>query len=284
MKRLFIMGLLLAVLAIPLTGCSTELRTMLTPVSREDGSGTRGAFVELFGIEGEDEQGRDMDMTTDCAEITNSTAVMLMTVSGNPNAIGYISMGAMNDMVKTVKIDGVEATFENIENGSYKIARPFHIAINETVTDAAMDFIGFIQSEEGQAIVEESGYISIGNTGAYEKTDAKGTITVAGSSSVAPVVEKIKEAYEKINSDVSVQLQQNDSTTGMASVKEGTCEIGMASRELKESELAAGLQPIVIAMDGIAVIVNHENQIENLSSEDVRAIYMGEVTNWSEIQ
>ncbi len=284
MKRLFIVGLLLTALAIPLTGCGEERRTQLTPVSREDGSGTRGAFVELFGIEGKDEQGRDMDMTTDYAEITNSTAVMLMTVEGNPNAIGYISMGAMNDIVKTVKIDGVEATFENIENGSYKIARPFHIAINENVTDAAMDFIGFIQSEEGQAIVEESGYISIGNTGAYEKTDAKGTITVAGSSSVAPVVEKIKEAYEKINSDVSVQLQQNDSTTGMASVKEGTCEIGMASRELKESELAAGLQPIVIAMDGIAVIVNHENQVDNLNSEDVRAIYMGEITNWSEIQ
>ena len=284
MKRLFIVGLLLAALAIPLTGCSTALRTMLTPVSREDGSGTRGAFVELFGIEGKDEQGRDMDMTTDYAEITNSTAVMLMTVSGNPNAIGYISMGAMNDIVKTVKIDGVEATFENIENGSYQIARPFHIAINENVTDAAMDFIGFIQSEEGQAIVEESGYISIGNKGAYEKTDAKGTITVAGSSSVAPVVEKIKEAYEKINTDVSVQLQQNDSTTGMASVKEGTCEIGMASRELKESELAAGLQPIVIAMDGIAVIVNHENQVDDLSSEEVRAIYMGEITNWSEIK
>ena len=283
MKRLFIMGLLLAALAVPLTGCNTAMHTMLTPVSREDGSGTRGAFVELFGIEGEDEQGRDMDMTTDYAEITNSTAVMLMTVQGNPNAIGYISMGAMNDIVKTVKIDGVEATFENIENGSYQIARPFHIAIGETVNDAAMDFIGFIQSEEGQAIVEESGYISIGNTGVYRKTDAKGTITVAGSSSVAPVVEKIKEAYEKINTDVSVQLQQNDSTTGMASVKEGTCEIGMASRELKESELAAGLKPIVIAMDGIAVIVNHENKVDDLSREEVREIYMGNVTNWNEI-
>ena len=225
-----------------------------------------------------------MDMTTDYAEITNSTAVMLMTVFGNPNAIGYISMGAMNDIVKTVKVDGVEATFENVENGSYRIARPFHIAINENVTDAALDFIGFIQSEEGQRIVEESGYISVGNTGAYKKTDAKGLITVAGSSSVAPVMEKIKEAYEQINGDVSVQLQQNDSTTGMASVKEGTCEIGMASRELKESELAAGLQPIVIAMDGIAVIVNHENPIDDLSSEEVRAIYMGEVTNWSEIE
>ena len=189
-----------------------------------------------------------------------------------------------DDIVKTVKVDGVEATFENVENGSYRIARPFHIAINENVTDAALDFISFIQSEEGQRIVEESGYISVGNTGAYKKTDAKGLITVAGSSSVAPVMEKIKEAYEQINGDVSVQLQQNDSTTGMASVKEGTCEIGMASRELKESELAAGLQPIVIAMDGIAVIVNHENPIDDLSSEEVRAIYMGEVTNWSEIE
>lgn len=284
MKRLFVVSLLLAALAVPLTGCNAAMRTMLTPVSREDGSGTRGAFVELFDIEREDEQGRDMDMTTDYAEITNSTAVMLMTVFGNPNAIGYISMGAMNDIVKTVKVDGVEATFENVENGSYRIARPFHIAINENVTDAALDFIGFIQSEEGQRIVEESGYISVGNTGAYKKTDAKGLITVAGSSSVAPVMEKIKEAYEQINGDVSVQLQQNDSTTGMASVKEGTCEIGMASRELKESELAAGLQPIVIAMDGIAVIVNHENPIDDLSSEEVRAIYMGEVTNWSEIE
>ena len=266
-----------------LTGCGNISHASITPVSREDGSGTKGAFVELFGIQEKDENGEEMDMTTDLAEITNSTAVMLLTVTGNRNAIGYISMGSMNDAVKTLEIDGVEATFENIKNGTYKVARPFNIATKSDVSPAAQDFISFILSEEGQAVVEESGYISQGNTGAYQSTSAKGNVVVAGSSSVAPVVEKIKEAYEAINPNVTIEMRQSDSTIGMNSLKEGMCDIGMASRELKESELEAGLIPTVIAMDGIAIIVNHENPVDELKSEEVKAIFKGEVDEWTEL-
>ena len=266
-----------------LTGCRTISHDSITPVSREDGSGTRGAFVELFGIQEKDENGEKMDMTTDLAEITNSTAVMLLTVTGNRNAIGYISMGSMNDAVKTLEIDGVEATFENIRNGTYKVARPFHIATKADVSSAAQDFINYILSAEGQKIVEESGYISKGNTGSYQPTTAKGNVVVSGSSSVAPVVEKIKEAYEAINPNVTVEMQQSDSTIGMNSLKEGMCDIGLASRELKDSELEAGLIPTVIALDGIAVVVNHENAVDGLKSEDVKAIYKGEIDEWTEL-
>lgn len=266
-----------------LTGCGTISHDSITPVSREDGSGTRGAFVELFGIQEKDENGEKMDMTTDLAEITNSTAVMLLTVTGNRNAIGYISMGSMNDAVKTLEIDGVEATFENIRNGTYKVARPFHIATKADVSSAAQDFISYILSAEGQKIVEESGYISKGNTGSYQPTTAKGNVVVSGSSSVAPVVEKIKEAYEAINPNVTVEMQQSDSTIGMNSLKEGMCDIGLASRELKDSELEAGLIPTVIALDGIAVVVNHENAVDGLKSEDVKAIYKGEIDEWTEL-
>lgn len=265
-----------------LTGCGGISHDSITPVSREDGSGTRGAFVELFGIQEKDENGNKMDMTTDLAEITNSTAVMLLTVTGNQNAIGYISMGSMNDAVKTLKIDGVEATFENIKNGTYKIARPFNIATKADASAATQDFINFILSEEGQKVVEESGYISRGNNGAYQASDAKGSVVVAGSSSVAPVMEKIKEAYEAINPNVTIEMQQSDSTIGMNSLKEGMCDIGMASRELKDSELEAGLIPTVMAMDGIAIIVNHENPLDDMSSEEVKDIFKGEVTEWTE--
>lgn len=266
-----------------LTGCGNISHASITPVSREDGSGTRGAFVELFGVQEKNENGEKMDMTTDMAEITNSTAVMLMTVTGNKNAIGYISMGSMNDAVKTLQIDGVEATFENIKNGSYQVARPFHIATRAEVSPAAQDFISYILSAEGQKIVEESGYISRGSMGAYQPTKAKGNVVVSGSSSVAPVMEKIKEAYEAVNHNVTIEMQQSDSTIGMNSLKEGMCDIGMASRDLKESELEAGLIPTVIAMDGIAVVVNHKNPLNGLKSEDVQAIYRGEVDEWTEI-
>lgn len=266
-----------------LTGCSDISHASITPVSREDGSGTRGAFVELFGVQEKNKNGEKMDMTTDLAEITNSTAVMLLTVTGNKNAIGYISMGSMNDAVKTLQIDGVEATFENIKNGSYKIARPFNIATKADASPAARDFISYILSAEGQQIVEESGYISRGNTGAYVPSKAKGHVVVSGSSSVAPVMEKIREAYEAVNHNVTIEMQQSDSTIGMNSLKEGMCDIGMASRDLKESELEAGLIPTVIAMDGIAVVVNHKNPLNGLKSEDVQAIYRGEVDEWTEI-
>lgn len=283
MKRKCTAALAAFLCAAMMTGCGDISHASITPVSREDGSGTRGAFVELFGIQEKNEAGDKLDMTTDMAEITNSTAVMLMTVTGNKNAIGYISMGSMNDAVKTLEIDGVEATFENIKNGSYKIARPFNIATKADASPATQDFINFILSQEGQAVVEESGYISRGNTGVYTPSEAKGNVVVSGSSSVAPVMEKIKEAYEAVNPNVSIEMQQSDSTIGMNSLKEDMCDIGMASRELKESELEAGLIPTVIAMDGIAIIVNHENPLDDMSSEEVKNIFKGEIKEWTEL-
>ena len=292
MKKFLTLGLAMTMLAGALTGCGgsdtqAEENTAggaITVVSREDGSGTRGAFVELFGIEEKNEAGEKIDRTTDLAEITNSTAVMMTTVAGNTAAIGYVSLGSLDDSVKALEIDGVEATVENIKNGTYSVARPFNIATGKEVSDTARDFIGFIMSDEGQAVVEESGYISQGSTGAYENAGVSGEVIVAGSSSVTPVMEKLKEAYEAVNSNVSVQVQQSDSTTGMTSAMEGMCDIGMASRELKDSELAAGLIPTVIAMDGIAVVVNHENPITGLESAQVKDIFTGTVTDWSEFE
>ncbi len=254
----------------------------ISVISREDGSGTRGAFIELFGIEEKDENGNKVDHTTDEAMITNSTSVMMTTVSGDEYAIGYISLGSLNDTVKAVDIDGVAATADNIKNSSYKISRPFNIATKGEVSELANDFIAFILSSEGQKVVEEHGYISEGNSGAFNGTNPSGKIVVAGSSSVTPVMEKLKEAYNAVNPNGEIEIQESDSTTGMTSTIEGICDIGMASRELKDSEVEAGLTPTVIAMDGIAVVVNNESDVDALSSDSVKAIYTGEITTWDE--
>ena len=256
----------------------------ITVVSREDGSGTRGAFIELFGIEQKNDAGEKIDYTTEDAEITNSTSVMMTTIAGNTQAIGYVSLGSLNDTVKAVKIDGAEATVDNIKSGVYKIARPFNIATKEGLSETAADFVSFILSEQGQQVVEENHYISRGNDGAYEPSGLKGKVVVAGSSSVTPVMEKLKEAYVALNPDVTIEVQQSDSTTGMTSAIEGVCDIGMASRELKDSETGAGLTATVIAMDGIAVIVNNDSPVAELSSENVKAIFTGEVTDWEDVK
>ena len=255
----------------------------ISVLSREDGSGTRGAFIELFGIEQKDADGNKVDNTIDSAEITNSTSVMMTTVAGNKAAIGYVSLGSLDEsQVKAVLIDGAEATAENVKSGTYKVSRPFNIATKGDPDGLAKDFIDFILSEEGQAVVEENGYVSEGNTGAFEGTMPEGKITVGGSSSVTPVMEKLKEAYTTVNPNATIEVQQSDSTTGMTSTIDGTYDIGMASRELKDEE-AAQLTPQVIALDGIAVIVNKENPITELTSEDVLNIYTGVTTDWSEI-
>ena len=250
--------------------------------SREDGSGTRGAFIELFGVEQKNDAGEKVDYTTDEAAITQSTGVMMTTVSQDEYAIGYISLGSLDNSVKSVDIDGVEATVENIKSGDYKIARPFNIATKDDISDVAKDFITFIMSADGQAVIADNGYISSEGE-AYESTKQSGKITVAGSSSVTPVMEKLKEAYEAINPDVTVEINQSDSTTGMNSAMEGICDIGMASRELKDSELAGGLTPTVIAMDGITVIVSNDNPVENLTSEQVKNVYTGDITTWDSL-
>ena len=276
-----------------LAGCSSnsgdselsDSGESINVVSREDGSGTRGAFVELFGVEQEDENGETVDMTTESASITNSTAVMMTTVAGDANAIGYISLGSLDDSVKAVKIDGAEATVDNVKSGDYKVSRPFNVVTNSNteLSDVAQDFMNFILSSDGQAVVAEEGYIPLDGGEAYTASNLSGTVTVAGSSSVTPVMEKLAEAYQALNPDVTIEVNQSDSTTGVTSAIEGACDLGMASRDLKDSETSEGAQATVIATDGIAVIVNPESAVEDLTSDQVKQIFTGEITSWSEI-
>ncbi|MBD9340862.1 MAG: phosphate ABC transporter substrate-binding protein [[Ruminococcus] lactaris] len=255
----------------------------VTIVSREDGSGTRGAFIELFGIEEKQDDGTKVDMTTTDAQITNNTSVMLTTVADNEYAIGYVSLGSLNDSVKALKIDGAEATAENIENGSYKVSRPFNIAVKKDLNnEVAKDFMSFIMSTEGQKVVADEKYIAVADVKDYAGTKPSGSCVVGGSSSVSPLMEKLIEAYKAVNPNASIELQTSDSTTGMTSTIEGSYDIGMASRELKEEE-AAELEPTVIATDGIAVIVNNANPLDELSADQVKDIYVGNVSTWDEI-
>ena len=251
----------------------------ITVISREDGSGTRGAFTELFGVIDENK----VDQTTLMAEITNSTSVMMTSVAGDPNAIGYISLGSLNNTVKAARIDGVEATVDNINNGSYTISRPFNIAVKTGISSVAQDFIDYIMSVDGQDIIEANGYIRVDDTGAYNGAKPSGKVIIGGSSSVSPVMEKLIEAYLSVNTGADIELQTSDSSTGMNNTIDGVCNIGMASRELKASEHDAGLEDITIAMDGIAVIVNNGNTADVLTKEQVKQIFLGEITNWSEI-
>lgn len=255
----------------------------ITIVSREDGSGTRGAFIELFGIE-EKKNGEKVDMTTDDAQITNSTSVMLTTVAGDDYAIGYVSLGSLNDTVKALKIDGEEATEQNIKDGKYKICRPFNIATKKGAdNEVAKDFIAYIMSKEGQQVISDNGYIGDDSAEAYAGSKPSGKAVVGGSSSVSPVMEKLIEAYKSVNPNAKIELQTSDSTTGMTSTLEGSYDIGMASRELKEEEVGQGLKATVIATDGIAVIVNNDNPTEELSSDQVKSIYTGETYTWDEV-
>ena len=253
-------------------------------ISREDGSGTRGAFVELFGVEQKNDAGEKVDYTTVEATVTNNTSVMMTTVANDEYAIGYISLGSLNDTVKAVKIDGVDASVENIKNGTYTVNRPFNLAVQGELSEAAQDFLNYIMSAEGQAVIEEEGYIKIDEAAvSFESNGAEGKLVVAGSSSVTPVMEKLKEAYAAVNTNVTIEINTNDSSTGVSSAIEGTCDIGMASRALKDSETSEGVQEITIAKDGIAVIVNNNNPVEDLTTETVKNIYVGDILTWSEI-
>lgn len=264
-------------------GSSWDSSNDITIVSREEGSGTRGAFIELFGIE--EKQGDEkVDMTTEEAQITNSTSVMMTTVAGDEYAIGYISLGSLNDTVKAVKVDGAEATAENVKSGTYKVSRPFNIATKENLdNEVAKDFINFIMSEEGQAVVADNHYIAMDDVKPFESTSPSGKAVVGGSSSVSPVMEKLIEAYKGVNANAEIELQTTDSTTGMTSAIDGSYDIGMASRELKDTELSEGLQATVIATDGIAVIVNNDSTVDELSSEQIKSIYTGDALAWDEV-
>lgn len=299
MRRILGIGFAAIMLLAVLAGCGAKApKTSVTPgasavpaaptgaitvISREEGSGTRGAFIELLGVEKKDDSGKKIDYTTDAAEIANSTNLVMTSVAGNKKAIGYISLGSLNDTVKALRIDGVEATPANIIAGTYKVARPFNIATKGEVTGLAADFIKYVMSAEGQNIVSGNKFISKGNDGAYKASGMSGKIVVAGSSSVSPLMEKLIEGYTALNPDAAIELQTSDSTTGMTSALEGVCDIGMASRELKDSEREKGLVPKVIAMDGIAVIVNNSNGLTGLTSAQVTAIYTGEITEWPEL-
>lgn len=291
-KKLMALGMIGALALSIFTGCGSKNQgndggfdesSDIGVITREDGSGTRGAFIELFGIEEKNQDGEKVDLTTDTAAVTDSTSVMMTTVSGDLYGIGYTSLGTMNDTVKAVKIDGVDATVENIKNGTYQIARPFNIATKDGLSNVAQDFISFIMSADGQTVVEDNGYISVSESPAYNASGVKGKIVVAGSSSVTPLMEKFKEAYLLINPDVTIEIQQSDSSTGMADTIDGTCDIGMASRQLKDSELSKGLTPTSIAMDGITVIVNNDSPVDSLTKEQVKAIFTGEVTVWQDV-
>jgi len=263
---------------------AANLTSDIVVVSREDGSGTRGAFIELFGVQQKDANGNKVDYTTLDAEIVNSTSVVLETVANNVDAIGYISLGSLNDTIKALEIDGAAATVENVKNGSYKITRPFNIVLGANVSEAAQAFIDFILSAEGQKVIADDHYIPLDNAPAYAGSTVSGKVVVAGSSSVTPVMEKLKEAYMLVNPNAEIDIQMSDSSTGINMAIEGTCDIGMASRELKDSETAAGVSSTVIATDGIAVIVNLKNPITGLTTDLVRSIYVGEITNWADVK
>jgi len=293
MKKLMSIMLLLAMALSVLTGCansgspsaaasSFDTAKSISVVSREDGSGTRGAFIELFGVEVKGDDGSKKDMTTKEAIIANQTSVVMTNVAGDKYAIGYISLGSLGDTVKAVQIQGVEATADYVKNGTYPIARPFNIATKGEPTGLAKDFADFILSAEGQDVVAKS-YIAIAdNAPAYAGDKPSGKIVVAGSSSVTPIMEKLKEAYLAVNPDATIEIQESDSSAGMTAAIDGTCDIGMASRELKDSELEQ-LTPTQIAVDGIAVIVHNDNPLANLTKEQVRSIYTGETQKWSEV-
>lgn len=293
MKKILSLGLAALMTVFALAGCGADSNDggtgtgtdAISVLTREEGSGTRGAFIELLGIEEKNADGKKVDKTIDTAETTNSTSVMITTVQGNKAAIGYISLGSLDkSKVKALKVDGAEASTDNVKNGEYKVARPFNIATKGDATGVASDFIKFILSADGQAVVEKNGYISEGNTGAYKASGQKGKITIGGSSSVTPVMEKLKEAYVKLNPNVTVDVQQNDSSSGMKGAIDGIYDIGMASRDVKDSEKEAGLNSIKIALDGIAVIVNKDNTLDSITSEQIKNIYTGSLTKWSEIK
>lgn len=278
-KTLAIVLMLVLALGLSVQALAEEI----TVVSREEGSGTRGAFIELFKVEVKDADGKKVDMTTEDAEISNSTQVVMTNVAGNPAAIGYISLGSLNDTVKALMIDGVAPSAEGIKDGTYKVARPFNIMLSAKAGDAAKAFVDFILSADGQKVVTDNGYVAASDAAAFAGSTIEGKIVVAGSSSVTPVMEKLAEAYKAVNPNADIEVQMSDSTTGVKSAIDGICDIGMASRELKDSEKEAGMTPIVIAMDGIAMIVNKDNALDGLTAEQVRQIYTGEVTDWSAI-
>lgn len=256
-----------------------DTKSNISVITREDGSGTRSAFIELTGVQ-EEKDGTKTDNTLSSAIVQSSTQAVLTGVAGDSTAIGYISLGSLNDTVKAAKIDGVEPTSDTVKDGSYKISRPFNIATKDNLSEAAQNFIDYILSKEGQEIVNKDYVEAVDNAEPFAGAKGKGKVKVGGSTSVSPVMEKLAEAYQKVNKDVTVEVNTSDSSTGMSQAAEGTVDIGMASRELKDSETAKGIKGTVIAKDGIAVIVNKSNTVEDIKLDQLKGIYTGSITTW----
>ena len=272
--------LLQFVMASLMLSLSCAFAESIYPISREMGSGTRGAFVDIFDVK--QEAGKKIDATSKKAEVTNSTGVMITTVANSKNAIGYISLGSLNESVKALKIDGVAPSVANINNKSYTIFRPFNVVVKNK-TPLAEDFLSYAGSQNALAIIEKAGYIAVSKN-AFSSKKPKGKLVIAGSSSVTPLMEKLKEAYEKINPNANLEILQSDSTTGVNSTIEGIADIGMVSREVKQSELKKGLKVQVLALDGLAVIVHKSNKLDSISKENVKKIFMGELSEWDKIK
>lgn len=277
---------LAAVMALGLAGCGNSGGSSdsgdngITVISREEGSGTRDAFTELTGVLQD-----DVDKTVDTAEISNSTSVVLQSVEDNPKAIGYVSLGSLDDSVKALKVDGTEPSVDTVKSGDYKLQRPFNIVTKGKVKELPQDFIDYIMSADGQKIIEKEGYISEAKGAkAYKASGLKGTITLAGSTSVAPVMEVLADNYKKLNDGVEIEIQQTGSGAGIQSTIEGVCDIGMASRALEDEESKEGLESKQIALDGIAVIVNTDNSADELTTDQIMKIFTGEITDWSDIK
>lgn len=292
-KHKKIISFLLIILSLSFftTGCITQgefkRENKINTISREDGSGTRTSFVDLFEITKKDSNNKIIDNIDIKAEITNSTSIMMGKVEGDINAIGYISLGSLNNTVKAVKIDGAEPTKENISNSSYKIARAFNIITKGKPNDVSADFINFIFSTNGHDIVQKAGYVSAVDEDydfyEYTSKNLSGKLVIGGSSSVAPVMEVLREEYLKLNKNINIDLETSDSTTGVNTVLEGICDIGMTSRSLSESEIEKNIVSLTIAWDGIVLIVNNNNPISELSSQDVKDVYSGKFTHWSDL-
>lgn len=257
-----------------------DTTSQISVITREDGSGTRSAFVELTGVL-EEKDGSKSDNTLSSAIVQSSTQAVLTGVAGDVTAVGYISLGSLNDTVGTLKIEGVAPSAETVKDGTYKISRPFNIATKDAVSEVAQNFIDYILSEEGQKIVADEGYVeAVENAEAFAGVKGEGTIKVGGSSSVSPVMEKLAEAYEQVNKKATIEVNTSDSSTGMSAVAEGTVDIGMASRELKDSETEKGIKGQAIAKDGIAVVINKENTVDDVTLDQLKDIYTGTITTW----
>lgn len=273
--------LLQFILASLVLSSSFAFAKSIYPISREMGSGTRGAFVDIFDVKKQIDK-KKIDAIAKKAEVTNSTGVMITTVANSKNAIGYISLGSLNESVKALRIEGIAPSVENINNKSYTIFRPFNIVVKNK-TPLIEDFLAYTQSQNALNIIEKAGYIAVSKK-SFNSSKLKGKITIAGSSSITPLMEKLKEAYEKINPNANLEILQSDSTTGVNSTIEGIADIGMVSREVKESELKKGLQTQILALDGLAIIVNKSNHLDNISKDSVKKIFLGEITDWDNVK